>query len=46
MNNDDEREAMEEENGEAEAAAVAQRAQEMVGEAAVREAAEFAIGTR
>ena len=31
MNNDDEREAMEEENGATEAAAVAQRAPEMVG---------------
>ena len=34
MNNDDENEDMEEEIGEAEAAAVAQRAQEVVGEAA------------
>ena len=34
MNNDIENEAMEEEIGEAEAAAVAQRAQEVVGEAA------------
>ena len=42
MNNDDEREAMEDVNGAAEAAAVAQRAPEMVGEAAVREAAGLA----
>ena len=34
MNNDNENEVMEEANGEAEAAEVAQRAQEVVGEAA------------
>ena len=42
MNNDDEREAMEDVNGAAEAAAAAQRAPEMVGEAAAREAAGLA----
>ena len=42
MNNDDEREAMEDVNGAAEAAAAAKRAPEMVGEAAAREAAGLA----
>ena len=42
MNNDNENEVMEEANGEAEAAEVAQRAQEVVGEAAAHVAEDLA----